>query len=269
MAFELLHGEKVLRELKPTIISFISFYAVYGYPLFISLLLMITWNDIVGYIQRLPQFLISKIPLHILIIWLIVFIPGLIIALSRVDIKVFLVYLTVSICFTALSLAGFDFRRAILYGVMPISLLSLIAVELYRHGITYILTDYRIIIRKRFLLYEERSIPYDKIVDLFLIKGILGRIFNYGTILPITPSMVGLSMNTSTLSFGTTSGSSPGIVTLIGGAKSRIVPYWLPPFVLYGVPEPEGVYRFILEKIRGTSKLEEEGIVEKSTTAQA
>jgi len=250
MAIGLLRGEKVLEEYKPTSLSFISFYAIFAYPLLISLILFVFWNDLEAYFRATSHILFDKISPLLIAIWISMLVPGCLLFLIKVDVKAPLFYLSISIVFTILSLMSLDSKKMITYSLVVPSILALLIVELYRRGITYMFTDYRIIIRKRFLIYEERSIPYDKIVDVFLVKGILGRIFNYGTVVPVTSSMVGLSVNTAMTSLGGGLGKVDSIHASISAARSKITPFWLPPFVIYGIPTPEEVYRFILMKMK-------------------
>ena len=271
MAIGLLRGEKILEEYKPTSLSFISFYAIFAYPLLISIIMFVFWNDLENYFRPVSHMLFDKIPPLLIVIWILMLIPSFFLFLIRIDIKAPLFYLLLSILFTILDLIELSARRMIIYSLIVPSILALVVVELYRRGITYMFTDYRVVIRKRFLIYEERSIPYDKITDVFLVKGILGRIFNYGTIVPITASMVGLSVNTAMVNLGGGLGRTDNVYASIGAARSKITPFWLPPFVIYGVPAPEEIYRFILTKMKevttwGEGTMETQTITNKQST---
>ena len=271
MVIGLLRGEKMLEEYKPTSLSFISFYAIFAYPLFISVIMFIFWNDLESYFRSVSHMLFNKISPLLIAIWVLMLIPCFFLFLIRVDIKAPLFYLSISVLFTILDLIELNAKTMIIYSLTVPSILALVVVELYRRGITYVFTNYRIMIRKRFLIYEERSIPYDKITDIFLVKGILGRIFNYGTIVPITASMVGLSVNTAMVGLGGGLGKTDNVYASVNAARSKITPFWLPPFVIYGIPAPEEIYRFILMKMKeatawGEGTMETQTITNKQST---
>ncbi|MEM3709797.1 MAG: PH domain-containing protein, partial [Nitrososphaerales archaeon] len=133
------------------------------------------------------------------------------------------------------------------------SILGSILTEFYRRGHAFYVTDQRIISELRFLSYKRRELTYDKINDLALTKGILGRIFNYGTIFPITASGFGLGedLAVATAGMGATSkkGFSGGIA--VSGGRTISVPRGRSSYVLFGVRNPNEVYEIISKNIHG------------------
>jgi uncharacterized membrane protein YdbT with pleckstrin-like domain len=61
-----------------------------------------------------------------------------------------------------------------------------------RNAFTYLITDGGIIITRQLVTRDSRQIPYDAISDVQVLQGFLGRLFNYGDVIPITRSGFGL-----------------------------------------------------------------------------
>jgi len=66
--------------------------------------------------------------------------------------------------------------------------ITLIAVEMYRKSINYVLTDLGIEIRGGVWRSQIQSIPYNYIGRVILEQSLIGRIFNYGTIVIVSPA---------------------------------------------------------------------------------
>lgn len=122
------------------------------------------------------------------------------------------------------------------------AVLGLILVNFYRRGHRFILTNYRIIAIKRFIGKETREVMYDKISDVYVHQGPLSRIFNYGTIIPITESGFGLGEDVSltVISVGAAINSRSAGAS-VGGKRSTSRPRAATYFSLYGVPDPRKV----------------------------
>jgi hypothetical protein len=61
---------------------------------------------------------------------------------------------------------------------------------IYVKGHRYIITNERIIMFRKFIGILMRTVTHDKITDLIVNQGPIGRICNYGRIAPITAGMV-------------------------------------------------------------------------------
>lgn len=116
------------------------------------------------------------------------------------------------------------------------ALLGVVMTEAYRRGHIYILTDYRIIMKKKFISREEREITYDKITDIHVRQGILGRIFNYGTIVPISASGFGMGEDLALAStFAAANVKKAAVGFGVEGGKSVQRPRAATYFSLYGI----------------------------------
>ena len=85
--------------------------------------------------------------------------------------------------------------KALLLGIAGIA--GVILTEIYRRKTTYFLTNYRIVIRRGLLVKEELEQTYEKIMDVHLNQNIIGRIFNYGDITPLSSSILGVEWELS------------------------------------------------------------------------
>jgi len=61
----------------------------------------------------------------------------------------------------------------------------------YVHGHLYILTDRRIILSTKFITISVRDVAYSEITDIIVNQGPLGRILNYGSVVPLSPGVRG------------------------------------------------------------------------------
>jgi membrane protein YdbS with pleckstrin-like domain len=61
---------------------------------------------------------------------------------------------------------------------------------IYVKGHRYIITNERIIMFRKFIGILLRTVTHDKITDLIVNQGPIGRIFNYGRVSPITAGMI-------------------------------------------------------------------------------
>ena len=79
-----------------------------------------------------------------------------------------------------------------LWLLVTTSVVGIALAEVYRRGHVYIITNHRIIARRALIKKEERELTYDKISDVHVDQGILGRIFNFGTVVSLTSWGTGL-----------------------------------------------------------------------------
>lgn len=100
-------------------------------------------------------------------------------------------------------------------------------VELYRQSHEYLITNFRLIFRGGIVTKKERTLRYDKITDIHCSQGPLGRVFGFGTILPITQSGFGLGNDTAFAAGGVGTQIARGrasIGLMVGGGKEVQTP---------------------------------------------
>jgi membrane protein YdbS with pleckstrin-like domain len=250
----LLEREKVERELSPHVLSFLGPYLASIYLIF--------WTIVVYYlVTELPAvttFLQNNIsePSAQIIFYLLwsagIAVVG--IALALVKIKWTIFYLYVAFILGGVVL-GWKYG-----GAMPENLLfiysfvvsaaGVIIADLYRSSHKYILTNFRIITQGGLVKSHERTLRYSNITDLEISQGVIGRIFRFGTIIPITASGLGIGSDQS-IALG---GASRKITdkTSVGGAVggekgvnvARTRSYW----GLFGV-HPLNEVKLLLEEL--------------------
>jgi|GEM_PF-1410037 len=131
-----------------------------------------------------------------------------------------------------------------------LGIFSVIPVEIYRRSYKYYITNYRIVIVRRLFSSKERVIRYTNLEDLQTRRSFTGRIFGFGTIIPITASNIGTGYDEVMVneSAGLFTGDSlrskvAGKVpkTTADGKKTIEVAMANPEEVLYEVPDPNGI----------------------------
>ena len=140
-----------------------------------------------------------------------------------------------------------------------VALLGLFSVEFYRRSFTYFLTDNRIVLKSNFLMNRsERQVRYNHIEDIKLEQGIIGSIFGYGTVLPLTGSGLGTGTDESMVIAG--SGAEIkglGSLGIAGGSRSSSKKTrHNPNDCLFGVPSPGKVRDLITENIQADTGVE-------------
>jgi uncharacterized membrane protein YdbT with pleckstrin-like domain len=117
-----------------------------------------------------------------------------------------------------------------------LGLIIIVLTYFYQKAHKYWITNKRIIIVKTFLWRDVREIAYNNIVDLVVQQGIFGRIFNFGTITPITASGLGTGSRFSTDSKG-------------GLIKSTVTVEVQTQYALYGIRRPLEAKELIAREI--------------------
>ena len=153
-----------------------------------------------------------------------------------------------------------DFGRWFIPGITTaVALIGLFSVDAYRRSFTYYLTDNRIVLQSSFLMSRsERQVRYNHIEDIKMEQGIVGSIFGYGTVLPLTGSGLGTGSDESMIIAG--SGAEVkglGSIGLAGGSRSSSKrTRHNPNDCLFGVPSPSKVRDLITENIQADTGVE-------------
>ncbi|MEM3401708.1 MAG: PH domain-containing protein [Candidatus Hadarchaeales archaeon] len=117
-----------------------------------------------------------------------------------------------------------------------LAVVLIVALIFYSRAFTYFLTNKRIVIYKRFITISSRQIQYDDLSDVVVDQGIIGRLFGFGNVIPITKSGLGLGMRGWQTGVGGSMRSGPIIVG--GPVGGTTVPVATPSTCIYGVKEP-------------------------------
>jgi hypothetical protein len=133
--------------------------------------------------------------------------------------------------------------------LVPAALIGLFLIEAYRKGHKYFVTNYRIIMIKKFIGKEIREIMHDKITDIHINQGVLGRIFNYGTITPISASSFGLGDDAVLASASAVAPARRSFFGIsFGGKRGVNRPRAATYFSLYGIPKPKEIHAIIANR---------------------
>jgi len=135
--------------------------------------------------------------------------------------------------------------------LIGVGMLGVLGVEIFRRGHRYYVTNFRIVARFGTLTVSERSTLYSKIDDLILQQGVLGRLFNFGTVIPITSTGLGMGHDFAIAGAGAGGGKAGVAAGLFAaGGKAQNVPRELSIYVLYKIKDPEWARDVVLEQMR-------------------
>lgn len=247
---DLLPGENVELTSKPHLLSFVRYHLVAVYLMSVSVFLGWLYYYLQAHRSLLSvlDLVFGVIPgvrteevVVLVLFWALLLLGGYVVGILWVTKMPLLYMVTVAAVGT---FSEFYFStpvfiprvmvKLILMGAA--ALLGVVMTEAYRRGHIYILTDYRIIMKKKFISREEREITYDKITDIHVRQGILGRIFNYGTIVPISASGFGMGEDLALAStFAAANVKKAAVGFGVEGGKSVQRPRAATYFSLYGI----------------------------------
>jgi hypothetical protein len=245
--------EKILAHLEPHPLAFLDFYALFAYLVVIGAIFWIFEQRIKdAFPGIIPSGWGEEAALAILFAACLI-IPFLIVAVLKITWRWF--FLSIGISVLSVALRSY-FHVA--YGLqMPSILVGIVGfalTDVYRRKFDFYITDHRILIELNFISQKRRELLYSKISDLVVERGWLGRVFKYGSVIPITESGFGLGEDVSAVTVGTTGSplpKGPKITTAVSGGRTINVPRGRSFYVLFGVRNPEVVSDMISQQIRG------------------
>ena len=254
---ELLKNEKLLLRTKPHPFSFWPYYAFFLYYIVVSAYIILNKEDIIAWFQ---QSLLSSLGffgvevLFVIIWWAILIIPALIVSIIRISWRWLIFYVLVAVVGTYLMHKYGASPMDLYYATIGIAVIGMLLTDLYRRGHEYILTNFRIIATLGFLGMKSRDVFYSRITDVVFEQDFLGKIFNYGTIVPVTASGIGTGEDAAKVAIGVGGARETPVATVgagvaVEGEKTVTVARGRSAFILYGVPNPEEVRKMILENM--------------------
>jgi len=135
-----------------------------------------------------------------------------------------------------------------------ISLIMLVLTELYRRSIQYTITNAGIKMKAGIIQNEEHIIPFNQIGRIIMEVGVLGRLFNFGIIIPIGVAQWGSELGIRGVGVGGQKGNASAGVLY---AKARQEVARTPLNCLLGVPHPQEINK-ILEQFISKQALQGE-----------
>jgi len=288
---QLMDNEKIHRLFHPHWLSFYDLYLLWTYAIVLSLIFVIFGNMIYEYLGSPSEKLIRMVPLRKLnapfmrpipiignfanmggdifegllglsmkygpvVLWFyLLVIPGLIISIIRIEWKWIPLLFGVGLISAAITIY-FGLNQAFTYIIAIIlSIFGMLAVDRYRNAHLFCITNYRIITEVDFIGHKKNELGFDKINNLVLNQPFLGKIFNFGTIIPITASGLGMGADAAavTVAAGSMSDDSFSGVA-VTGERSIQVPRTRSAYALFGIENPKKVYDMISELMRDYSE---------------
>ena len=230
---EPLKNEQIERVLSPHPLSFmkLQFLCIF----------LIVWGVVVLWLVNVSEYNgVFNEWYMVLVVWgLILLLVGVIASLITIRWSIFFLYLGIVAGGIGLmaSLGWLDAAKLFIpIWSVCMSILGFLLVEWYRRSHKYIISNLRIVFSGGIITKRERTLRYDKISDINSEQGILGQIFGFGTIIPISQSGFGLGSDQSFAAGGVKIGEKKvGFFGLFGGGREVQTPRTRSYYELHGV----------------------------------
>lgn len=287
--FPLLAGETLIMKVKPHFLAFYDMYFVWVWVIVVSLAFMAYGEQVSAFMDNpflfvtgaLESFtssadssLLSMLPLYsefmgsvnsfvmpldgflrsysAVGLWTSALIfSALVVSVFKIQWKWLLMMAAVGVASPLLALRlGMPAATSYNFGIM-FALLGILGVEAYRRSHNFYLTDMRIVTEVCFIDHKSNEISYDKINNLVLEQDIFGRLFGFGTLIPVTASGVGMGSDFSAVTVGAAGKipRGPFAVGAVTGGRSIQTPRTRSMYAVFGVPDPEKVQAILSEHI--------------------
>jgi len=231
---EPLKNEQIERVLSPHPLSFMKLQSL--------CLFLIIWGILLGWLVNFSEYktLFSGNDWFPILAWaLVLLLVGVIASLITIKWSIFFMYLGMFAGGLGLMWSQGWVKDAgifIPFYSVAISILGFLLVEWYRRSHKYIISNLRIVFSGGIITKRERTLRYDKISDINSEQGILGQIFGFGTIIPISQSGFGLGSDQSFAAGGVKIGEKKvGFFGLFGGGREVQTPRTRSYYELHGV----------------------------------
>jgi len=212
---DLIKNEHVERELTPHPLSFFNLHSLW--------IFLFAWGIFLLWLFYSPYWSSDGVAIGInIFVWLSgILIFGIIASLLLIRWRIFFIYCT--FCIVGIVLIWkFNIDNVTFFlpfYTIVASLAGIPLVEAYRRSHRYFITNFRIILKGGIIRTRERSLRYEKISDIEGSQGIAGKIFGFGTIIPITHSGFGLGEDVSFAGGGGEGGKKARLFGFAGGGK--------------------------------------------------
>ncbi len=205
MTLRLLPGERLETKLRPHVASFGGPFFLAALPLLWGVALLAIqqsawWLGAVdGKWYEFWRFLYGNAGAAYVYMVAGLALVGVIASVAAIGWRVFFGYMLLALTTVALTITvgGGDTTVAmpILLGVWSVPLV--LAVEMHRRSHVFHITNLRILFQGGLVVTKERQLKFEAITDLDGTQGPLGRLFDYGTLIPVTQSGFGLGADSS------------------------------------------------------------------------
>lgn len=247
---ELLENEQIEKILSPHPLSFMGLQSL--------CIFLILWGILLGWLVNFSEFKDYFLnPWLTLSVWgIILMVVGVIASLLTIRWRIFFFYLGIFIGgIVILFWLGNSNEVGIFipFYSVSVSILGFLIVELYRRSHKYIISNQRIVFKGGVITKQERTLRYDKISDINSKQGILGQIFGFGTIIPISVSSFGLGSDNSFAAGGVQMGEKKvKFLGLFGGGKELQTPRTRSYYELHGVFPYKDIKKIVENQVQGS-----------------
>ncbi len=223
--------EELLLDLRPHPLAFASLYLVFSYLVLVSAYFGFFYEE--THFSVIKAFL-SGLSLKLVVMWVALVVPLTVYSLLKISWRWAILAVALAAISTVLELTG----NQLWLPEVTVGIIGLSTTDLYRRAHHYYVTNKRIVTELRFLTIKSRELPISKINDLVVEIPILGRIFNFGHVIPLTASGLGSGQD---LALAGTSIKISRFDVGVAGGRTVTVPRARTFLALYGVPDPEKV----------------------------
>ncbi|KYK29774.1 hypothetical protein AYK20_00125 [Thermoplasmatales archaeon SG8-52-1] len=247
---ELLNGEKIEKVLSPHPLSFMRYQSLSLFLIIWGILLLwlvnfSEWNNIFSQSEWFP-----------IIVWgLVLLVAGVIASIVTIRWSIFFLYLLIFAGGIALMISQGWLDASDIFipsYTVSISIIGFLLVEAYRQSHKYYISNQRITFKGGIFTKQERTLRYDKITDINAKQGIIGQIFGFGTIIPISQSGFGLGSDKSFAGGGVSLGEKKvKLFGLFGGGKDVQTPRARSYYELHGVYPYKEIKKLVEQMVQG------------------
>ena len=246
---EMLKDEKLERVLSPHPLSFMKYQSL--------CMFLIIWGILAGWLINFSdfRFMLTENEWYPILVWAaVLLVAGIAASLVTVRWSIFFLYSGIFLGGMGLMLWQNWISAAgvfIPFYMIAVSILGFLLVEWYRRTHKYIISNQRIVFKGGITTKEERTLRYDKITDLNSKQGIIGQIFGFGTIIPISQSGFGLGTDQAFAGGGVQlGGKKTKIFGLFGGGREIQTPRARSYYELHGVHPFKDVKKLVEEMVQ-------------------
>ncbi|PNX46270.1 MAG: hypothetical protein BV457_07990 [Thermoplasmata archaeon M9B1D] len=248
---ELLKNESVEKILSPHPLSFMKYQSI--------CLFLIIWGAVLAWLVNASKWhnsLFAEFYMTVVVWAIVILIIGVVASLTTVRWSIFFMYLGIVLGGLGLMFwQGWQNAANIFIPIytVSVSFIGFLLVELYRRSHKYIISNQRITFKGGIITKEERTLRYDKISDINAKQGIIGQIFGFGTIIPISQSGFGLGADKTFAAGGVQLGEKKAkLFGFAGGEKELQTPRARSYYELHGVYPYKEVKKLVEELVQGS-----------------
>lgn len=247
---------------KPNVVSFMPFFMPAIFIAGVSLYFLVEKQTILDALENSFINKTGMVPFYITFA-IATFIPALAFALYKINLRYilapvlsFIILLVVkhkflNVDFTYQPNTTWIFDNLELLAFVVYGILSILNTELYRRSHRYEITDVYIKTSAGIFSSKERILILSKINDIAVSQSFFGKLFGYGSIIPVTASGMGMGFNFSAATGGTGMKwfKLPSINLNLTGGHAIQVPKTRTHEALIGIHNHKDTLAFLLDQI--------------------